>query len=129
MFDADRKSTTFHLFAAAPGDWGEGGHLVALAACALLVVDPLGRGVARLTQLSVNPDKGASDGFEWEWRLLGAADLLAEQAGHLWVAVSAAEGSEWREALLARGYRPLATPDAKERGVWLSKATPLRNNV
>ena len=69
--------------------------------------------------------------FEWEWRLLDAADLVAEQKGHLWLMVSAAEGTEWREALLARGYRPRTFPEgeADAAGQWLFKATPLRDRV
>ena len=46
----------------------------------------------------MSPD-ATSEGFEWEWRLLEAADLIAEQKGHLWLAVSAAEGSSWRHHL------------------------------
>ena len=130
LFEADRHETSLHLFAAAEGGWGEGGHLVSLAACALLVVDRQGRGVARLTQLSVSP-LAASNGnpFEWEWRLLDAADLLAEERGHLWISVSAAEGSEWREALISRGYRPISMPEGEQDGLWLRKATPLRDMV
>eukprot|EP00966_Prymnesium_polylepis_P137867 3186169-Prymnesium_polylepis.2 len=131
LFDADRQPhTTLHLFAADEGNWGEGGHLVSLAACALLLVDRHGRGAARLTQLSVNPS-AASDDFDWEERIIDAADLLAEQQGHLWVSVSAARGSAWEAALLARGYRPHHLPDSEPdaSGRWLIKATPLRDSV
>ena len=127
-FENDRGALTLHLFAADEGGWGEGGHQVELAACALLTVDKHGHGCARLSQLCVGP-AGRSDGFEWEWRLLGAADLLAEQRGHLWLAVSAPEGSEWRAALLSQGYRVQAVvPGEPDRG-WLTKGTPLRERV
>lgn len=112
------------------GDWGEGGHLVSLAACALLITERQGRGAAKLMQLSVNP-AAATDECDWEWRLLDAADLMAEQKGHLWVRVSAPEGSRWRAALLSRGFRPHSLPDSEpgEDGQWLIKATPLRDKV
>ena len=142
LFAADREKTTLHLFAAEDGSWGEDGHLVALVACALLVVDRQGRGAARLMQLSVSPavakrsslessDVSSKDAFEWEFRVLDAAELLAEQKGHLWCCVSAAEGTEWREALLARGYRPRQLPEDEPlaEGGWLIKATPLRERV
>lgn len=145
LFANDREKTTLHVFAADDGDWGEGGHLVNLAACALLIVDRQGRGAAQLTQLSVNaaaptarasPPTDACTGtppidFEWEWRLLDAADLLAEQNGHLWCCVSAAQGTPWREALLGKGYKPRNLPggDPLADGEWLMKATPLRDRV
>ena len=94
-----------------------------LAACAVLLLDKQGRGVARLVQLSVRPE-ARTEGFETEWRLLDAASLLAEKRGHLWVAVSAAQGSSWREALLERGYRPMTVPPGEPDGQWLRKQTP-----
>ena len=73
----------------------------------------------------------SSEDFEWEFRLLDAADLLAEQKGHLWCCVSAAEGTKWRAALLARGYKPRLLPEDEPlaKGEWLIKATPLRERV
>ena len=127
-YAADRLPSTLHLFAAEPGGWGEDGHLVELAACALLLVDREGRGAARLTQLSVAPSR-LTDDFAWEWRLLDAADLLAEQRGHLWLTVSAAADSKWREALVSRGYKPRQVPPGEPDGEWLIKATPLRDSV
>ena len=127
-YDADRRPSTLHLFAAEPGGWGEGGHLVDLSACALLLVDRQGRGAARLTQLSVAPSRRTPD-FAWECRMLDAADLLAEQRGHLWLTTSAAVGSRWREALLARGFKPRAVPPGEPDGQWLIKATPLRDRM
>ena len=84
--------------------------------------------VARLSQLCVSAD-AASEDFEWECRLLDAADLLAEQKGHLWLSVSASEGTAWRAALLAKGYRARAVPPGEPDGHWLSKPTPLRDGV
>ena len=69
---------------------------------------------------------GGTEDFEWERRLLDAADLLAEQRGHLWLATSAPEGSAWREALVNDGYRPRAVPPGEPDGQWLIKETPLR---
>ena len=128
LFDADRKPAALHLFAADPGNWGEDGHLVSLAACAVLVSDRQGRGVAKLTQLCVSPE-ATSEGFEWEWRLLEAADLIAEQKGHLWLAVSAPEESAWRDALLARGFRLQSVVPGEHDGKWLFKGTRGRRCV
>lgn len=139
-FEADRAELTLHLFAAAEGGWGGGGHVVELAACALLVFERDGHGAARLQQLCAPPEgscggRAASgeqeeeDPFHWELRLVDAADLLAEQRGHLWLAVSAPEGSEWRAALEARGFRKQAVPPGETDNQWLIKGTPLRARV
>lgn len=127
-FHADRSDLTLHLFAADEGGWGKDGHVVDLAACALLVVDRNGHGCARLKQLCVSPSK-CSDTFDWEFRVVDAADLLAEQRGHLWLAVSAPEDSEWRAALISRGFRAQAVPPGEPDGKWLIKGTPLRERV
>ena len=64
-----------------------------------------------------------------ELRLVDAADLLAEQKGHLWLAVSAPEESAWRDALLARGFRLQSVVPGEHDGKWLFKGTPLRDRV
>ena len=121
-----------HLFAAEEGGWGDCGRPVALAACGLLLLDRQGRGTARLLDLAVSSAVESAD-FEWEWRLVDAADMLAEQKGHLWLSVSATMGSRWHAALLDRGYRPHVLPDEDEPDetarVWLIKSTPLRDRV
>ena len=128
LFGADRSGQTLHLFTAEDGGWGEEGHLVELAACALLAVDKSGHGCARLQQLCVSPS-ARSESFEWELRLVDAADLLAEQKGHLWLAVSAPEDSAWRDALLSRGFRLQSVVPGERDGKWLFKGTPLRDRV
>jgi len=126
LYADDRRPSALHLFAAEEGGWGEGGHLVSLSACAVLLLDRQGRGAARLTQLCVSAPES---GFEWEWRVLDAADLLAERRGHLWLSVSATEGSSWCEALIERGYRPQAAPPGERADgvLWLIRETPLRD--
>ena len=52
-----------------------------------------------------------------------------ERQGHLWLAVSAAEGSSWRQALLDAGYKAQVVPPGEPDGQWLTKATPLRARV
>ena len=130
-FHADRSALTLHLFAAGEGGWGNDGHVVELAACALLAVDRNGHGCARLTQLCVGGGNTgeSSDTFDWEFRVVDAADLLAEQRGHLWLAVSAPEDSDWRAALISRGFCAQSVPPGEPDGMWLIKGTPLRARV
>ena len=61
-------------------------------------------------------------------RIVDAAELLAVQRGHLWLAVNTTEGSSWREALLRAGFRPQSVPPG-EPAEWLVKPTPLREEA
>ena len=54
---------------------------------------------------------------------------FAVQKGHLWLATSAPDGSAWRAALCARGFRPQAVVPGEPDGKWLARGTALRERV
>ena len=121
-FGGDDDANCLHLFAPTEGSLGGA---TPLCACALLRVDRLGRGSARLAQLCV-AEHARSAGFECEVRMIETAQLLAERYGHRWVAVSAPEGSLWRDALVVLSFRAQrAVPPGEGDGEWLTRGTAL----